>query len=235
MNKLWNREARTLIRDHRICLKNSHDAQPDTICKFLADFNKLWDKTMSKGREIPWKGLQITFYPPPPIDAEKNLQLVPTAAAAKPEYSVWKVTWNLNVWNLVGSPWIGKIVKSICHYRLCFTKVRLILGRSSCTICFHRPDSVSLLLPPNFPSSSMSPCLIHIPRKMSCESNGLSKPEMGNRETSNADPDSDPNYVAKIQIHFNSDNWHSQFGLQSRCGLFFQKNANYIDSDADSL
>ena len=34
-------------------------------------------------------------------------------------------------------------------------------------------------------------------------SDGGSK--MGNRETSNVDSDSDPNYVTNVQIHFDSD------------------------------
>ena len=56
---------------------------------------------------------------------------------------------------------------------------------------------------------------------------------MDNRETSNADSDSDSNYITKIQIHFDSDYLPFGFGMQLRFGLFFQENSNYNDYDAD--
>ena len=56
---------------------------------------------------------------------------------------------------------------------------------------------------------------------------------MGNREVSNADSDSDSNYINEIQMHFDSDYSPFEFGMQLRFGLFFRENSDYHNYDAD--
>ena len=58
VNKTWNREARTFIRDWRVCTAR---IDPWELCKHLRSLDELCAETVGDGRIFPFNSLRVNF------------------------------------------------------------------------------------------------------------------------------------------------------------------------------
>ena len=61
VNKMWNREARSVIRDQKICWKRKHPKNCRSVCQNLVHLDELCHEITAFGRLIPWNGLKVAF------------------------------------------------------------------------------------------------------------------------------------------------------------------------------